>query len=86
MTDYNDHYVRQRLGGGTTVESSRVFMQRARDWYNTTPKDDMVAWYDSRRGDADPEIKDPFSENRLVNDWKDIMIARRAIAIGRGDA
>lgn len=73
----------ERLGTEATIEDAEAAMERAEDWYNRTPKADVLAWYESHRLDNQhaQDISDPDEAGMLIDDWATVVIFHRAASL-----
>lgn len=74
----------ERLGTDATLEDAEAAYERAEDWYNATPKADILNWYRTYRlgNEHAPDISDPDEPGRLVEDWEFIVMFYRAASNG----
>lgn len=80
---YTMQELAERLGAEATIEDAEAAMERAEDWYNATPKQAVLAWYETHRlGDQHAaDINDPDAAGQLVDGWNEIVIFHRAASL-----
>lgn len=65
-------------GRGYTFPSDACY-EEALDWFDTTPQDDLLAWWGrysaDRAGGAIGEIWADESSSTLVSDWRNVIMA-----------
>ena len=81
--NYTMQELAERLGTEATIEDAEAAMERAEDWYNATPKQAVLAWYETHRlGDQHAaDINDPDAAGQLIDGWNEIVIFHRAASL-----
>lgn len=83
--DYSISELMERLGPVATVEDAEAAWERAEDWYNATPKADVLNWYsgycldNTHAADIVEETGD--DSGQLVEDWNKKVIFHRAASL-----
>lgn len=79
--NYNLTDLMERIGNTATADDAEAAMERAEDWYNRTPKADVLAWYESYRlgNQHAADIND--EDGGLVSNWNPIVIFHRAASL-----
>ena len=70
----------ERLGTEATIEDAEAAMDRAEDWYNRTPKADVLAWYEAHRLN-DQHAQDINDDGTLIDDWATVVMFHRAASL-----
>jgi hypothetical protein len=81
--NYTMQELAERLGTEATIEDAETAMERAEGWYNATPKQAVLAWYETHRlGDQHAaDINDPDAAGQLIDGWNEIVIFHRAASL-----
>ena len=76
---YDKYWIMERLGSEATEADAKAAYEAAEDWYNNTPKSDVLAWYFAYCNEnmhAQP-INDG---SQLVENWNEIVIFNCAVS------
>ena len=70
-----------RLWTVATFDDAEAAMGRAEDWYNSTSKREMLAWYEAARrtNTSMPEIV--YDDGTLIDDWATVVMFYRAASL-----
>lgn len=79
--NYDMTELMERLGTVATIEDAEAAMERAEDWYNRTPKAEVLAWYETYQLGNQHAADINNEDGVLVKDWNSIVIFNRAAAL-----
>lgn len=71
----------ERLGSVATADDAEAALERAEDWYNRTPKAEVLSWYESYRLENQHAADINDEDGGLVDDWNTIVIFHRAASL-----